>query len=80
MDKEFKKNILKSSASTSIGTITSMVFQFLSVMIMTRYVTKEDFGIYVLIIVAVNFFNLLGGLGLELTMVKIGRASCRERV
>ncbi len=70
MDKEFKKNILKSSASTSIGTITSMVFQFLSVMIMTRYVTKEDFGIYVLIIVAVNFFNLLGGLGLELTMVK----------
>lgn len=70
MDKQFKKNILKGSASTSVGTIASMIFQFLSVMIMTRYVSKEDFGIYVLIIVAVNFFNLLGGLGLELTMVK----------
>jgi len=70
MDKGFKKNILKSSASTSVGTISSMVFQFFSVMIMTRYVSKEEFGIYVLIIVAINFFNLLGGLGLELTMVK----------
>ncbi|MCZ6703701.1 MAG: oligosaccharide flippase family protein [Ignavibacteria bacterium] len=70
MDKGFKKNILKSSVSTSVGTISSMVFQFFSVMIMTRYVSKEEFGIYVLIIVAINFFNLLGGLGLELTMVK----------
>lgn len=70
MDKGFKKNILKSSASTSVGTISSMIFQFFSVMIMTRYVSKEEFGIYVLIIVAINFFNLLGGLGLELTMVK----------
>jgi len=70
MDKQFKKNILKSSVSTSVGTISSMVFQFFSVMILTRYVSKEEFGIYVLIIVAINFFNLLGGLGLELTMVK----------
>lgn len=70
MDKNFKKNILKGSAATSIGTVSGMVFQFITVMIMTRYVPVDDFGIYVLVIVIVNMFNLLGGFGLELTMVK----------
>ena len=70
MDKQVKQNILRGSAATSIGTITGMVFQFLTVVIMTRYVTKEEFGIYVLVMVIVNMFNILGGLGLDLTMVK----------
>ncbi len=70
MDKALKKNILKGSAATSIGTVSGMIFQFLTIMLMTRFVTKDDFGIYVLVIVIVNMFNLLGGLGLELTMVK----------
>ena len=70
MDKKLRGNILRGSAATSIGTISGMVFQFLTVMVMTRYVTKEDLGIYVLVIVIVNMFNLLGGLGVELTMVK----------
>ena len=70
MKNQFKKNILKGSAATSIGTISGMVFQFLTIMILTRYVTKDDFGIYILIMVVVNMFNLLGGLGVELTMVK----------
>ena len=70
MDKKLKRNILKSSAATSIGTISSMAFQFITIMIMTRYVPKEDFGIYALVIVIVHMFNLLGGLGVELTMVK----------
>lgn len=70
MDKNFKKNILKGSAATSIGTVSGMIFQFITVMIMTRYVAVDDFGIYVLVMVIVNMFNLLGGFGLELTMVK----------
>ena len=70
MDATLKKNILKGSAATSIGTITGMVFQFLTIIIMTRFVTKSDFGIYVLVLVIVNMFNLLGGFGVELTMVK----------
>ncbi len=70
MDKKLKRNILKGSAASSIGTISSMVFQFFTIMIMTRYVSKDDLGIYVLVIVIVNMFNLLGGLGVELTMVK----------
>jgi O-antigen/teichoic acid export membrane protein len=70
MELQFKKNILKGSAATSIGTISGMVFQFLTIMILTRFVSKDDFGLYALIIVIVNMFNLLGGLGVELTMVK----------
>ena len=70
MDKQLKKNILKGSAATSIGTISGMVFQFLTVMILARYVTKDDLGIYVLVIVVSGMLNLLGGLGLGLTMVK----------
>lgn len=70
MDKELKRNILRGSAATSIGAVTGMVFQFLTVMVLTRYVSKDALGIYVLVIVIVNMFNLLGGLGVELTMVK----------
>jgi O-antigen/teichoic acid export membrane protein len=79
MDSKLKKRILKGSAATSIGTISSMVFQFMTIMIMTRYVPKEDFGIYVLVIVIVNMFNLLGGLGVELTMVKFIASDGQER-
>ncbi len=70
MDKKLKRNILKGTAATSIGTVSGMFFQFLTIMIMTRYVSKDDLGIYFLIIVIVNMFNIFGGLGLELTMVK----------
>jgi O-antigen/teichoic acid export membrane protein len=78
MDKNLRANILKGSAATSIGTITGMVFQFLTVMVMTRYVSKDDLGIYVLVIVIVNMFNLLGGFGVELTMVKFIASKKKE--
>lgn len=78
MDKNLKKNILKGSAATSIGTVTGMIFQFVTVMIMARYVPKDDFGIYVLVMVIVNMFNLLGGFGLELTMVKFIASAIKE--
>ncbi|HKI79748.1 MAG TPA: flippase [Ignavibacteriaceae bacterium] len=70
MDKRLKSNILKGSAATSIGTISGMLFQFLTIMLLTRYVTKDDLGIYVLVLVIVGMFNLLSGLGVGLTMVK----------
>ncbi len=70
MDKDLRRNILKGSAATSIGTISGMVFQFLTILFVARYYSKSDFGLYTLIIVFVNMFNLFGGLGLELTMVK----------
>jgi O-antigen/teichoic acid export membrane protein len=70
MDKNFKKNFIKGSAAATIGTVSSMVFHFLSIMIITRFITKEEFGLYAIILVIVHLFNLIGGLGLELTLVK----------
>ena len=67
MDKQFKSKFLKGSFTTAIGTVSSMGFHFLSIMIMTRYLPKEEFGLYILIIAIVNFFNLFCGLGLDLT-------------
>ena len=80
MDKQFKKNILKGSAATSIGTISGIVFQFLTIMILTRFVSKDELGLYLLVMVIVNMFNLLGGLGVRITMVKfIASANIKER-
>ncbi len=70
MDKNFKKKFLKGSAAASIGTISSMAFHFVSIMLLTRHLLKEEFGIYIIIILVVNLFNLIGGLGLEYTLVK----------
>jgi O-antigen/teichoic acid export membrane protein len=70
MDKNFKKNFLKGSAAATIGTVASMIFHFISIMIITRFLTKEEFGLYAIILVITHLFNLLGGLGLELTLVR----------
>ena len=80
MDKNFKRDFIKGSAATSVGTIVAMVFQFLSIMIIARYVTKEEFGIYVLIIVISTFLATVSGLGLEQSLVKfISSANDLER-
>ena len=70
MDRSFKRDFIKGSAATSIGTIVAMAFQFLSIVIITRYVTKEEFGIYVLIIVISTFLDAVSGLALEQSLVK----------
>lgn len=70
MDKSFKRDFIKGSAAASIGTIVAMVFQFLSIVIITRYVTKEEFGIYVFIIVISTFLDAISGLALEQSLVK----------
>jgi len=80
MDKSFKRNFIKGSAITSMGTIVAMVFQFLSILIITRQITKEEFGIYVLIIVISAFLVTVSGLGLEQSLVKfISSAKDLER-
>ena len=70
MDKSFKRDFIKGSAATSVGSIVAMAFQFLSIVIITRHVTKEEFGIYVLIIVIATFLDAFSGLALEQSLVK----------
>jgi len=47
-----------------------MVFHFLSIMMITRQITKEEFGIFALIVVISNFLNIISGFGLEMSLVK----------
>jgi lipopolysaccharide exporter len=70
MDKNFKKKFLKGSAATAFGQGSSMIFHFVSIMILTRVLPKADFGIYALILVINNLFLILSGLGLDVTLVK----------
>jgi O-antigen/teichoic acid export membrane protein len=80
MDKSFKKDFIKGSAATSVATIIAMVFQFLGVLIITRQITKEEFGIYVLIIVISTFLDTVSSLALEQSLVKfISSAEDLER-
>jgi len=70
MDKKFKEKFLRKSAATFIGQAASMAFHFVSIMILTRVISKEDFGIYALILVINNLFLILSSMGLDVTLVK----------
>jgi O-antigen/teichoic acid export membrane protein len=70
MDNQFKKDFVKGSVATSLGTFISMFFQFLTIIILTRFLPAREYGLYILIVAVVNLFNILGGFGLELTLVK----------
>lgn len=70
MDKAFKRNFLKGSTAATIGQVSSMLFQFLSITILTRSMEVKEFGLYSLILVISYLFNTLGSFGLEVTLVK----------
>lgn len=70
MDKHFISNLLKGVASTSLGTFVTVVFHFLSIMLMTRYTPKDILGMYFLSLSIVHVLKIISGLGLDLTLVK----------
>ena len=70
MSRGFKEKFLKNSVLSSVGQGISMVFHFASIMILTRVISKSDFGIYTLIFVVTYLFLVLSGLGLDVTLVK----------
>lgn len=70
MSQKFISQILKGSISTSVGQFATIGFHLLSIMVMTRVLPKEEFGIYILILVVVDALKVLSGLGLDLTLVK----------
>ena len=70
INQDFKKKFLVGSAAATIGQSASMVFHFLSIMILTRFISKEDFGIYAIILVINYLLIILGTLGLDMALVK----------
>ncbi len=70
MDKRFTSNLLKGLASTSFGSIATIGFHFLSILLMTRYVLKDVLGMFFLALAVVQVLKIVGGLGLDLTLAK----------
>jgi O-antigen/teichoic acid export membrane protein len=79
MDKKFISDFLKGSAASSIGSLVSMVFHFVSIMLLTRHLSKDELGLYVLIIVTAFLFNLFAGFGLEITLTKYIASEEKEK-
>ncbi len=78
MDKTFKRDFLKGSASASIGQISSMLFHFFSISVLARTMEVREFGLYSLILAITYLFNTLGSFGLEITLVKFITGEAKE--
>jgi len=70
MDKHFTSDLLKSLVSTSSGSVVTVGFHFVSVLLMTRYVPQDVLGMYFLALAVVHFLKIASGLGLDLTLSK----------
>ncbi len=70
MDNRFISNLLRGLVSTSFGSIVTVGFHFLSIVLMTRYVPKDVLGLYFLALAVVLFLKVISGLGLDLTLTK----------
>lgn len=70
MDKKVIQNIIKGTSATTLGTISSMGLNFVSLFFITRHLPVSDFGIYALVIAISGLLNLISGLGLEISVVK----------
>lgn len=69
MDNKFINKFLKGSAFSSIGTLVTIIVHFLSIKVLA-FIPQEDFGTYTYIVVISHGFQILSGLGLNLTLVK----------
>lgn len=69
-DKNFVSKFLKGSAFTTLGTMVSVVFHFISIKVLAEYMPVEAFGVYSLIVIVSHGFQILGGLGLNLGLVR----------
>jgi len=65
VNKDFISRFVKGLFSTGIGTFFQIVLGFLGLMVAVRYISKEQFGIFVLLQVIVSFLGVISSLILE---------------
>jgi O-antigen/teichoic acid export membrane protein len=65
VDKKLFDRFAKGVAATSIGTFSQMILGFVGLMVVVRYVPKDEFGIFILIQAIAIFFEVLSNLALE---------------
>jgi PST family polysaccharide transporter len=78
MENRFVSNLLKGLVSTSFGSIATLGFHFSSVLLMTRYVSKDMLGMYFLALAVVQVLKIISGLGLDLTLAKSVSGASRQ--
>ncbi|MDD5066627.1 MAG: flippase [bacterium] len=80
MDKEFTKKFIKGIATTGFGTFFQISLGLISMIIAIRYLSKADYGIFILLEVIVVLLAVLGSLGLEnLSVIKLMAGSDDSR-
>ncbi len=65
MKKDLFDKFVKGVAATSIGVISQIIFGFVGLMVIVRYIPKDEFGVFVLIQAIATFFEVLSNLALE---------------
>jgi O-antigen/teichoic acid export membrane protein len=65
MEHSFISRFIKGLVSTGIGTFLQIILGFLGLIIAIRFISKEQFGIFVLLQVIASFFAVIGSLILE---------------
>ena len=65
-----KASFVKGIFSLSIGTTIEILFGFFGLMLTVRYVPKEQFGVYILLQVIVNFLLMISDVGISLSTIE----------
>lgn len=80
VDKAFASRFIKGIAATSVGTLSQITLGMLSLVIAIRYVSKEEFGGFVLIQVIATLLVSVSNVCLENTAITKMIASTEDRV
>lgn len=73
-----KNTLLKSFKWSSIGTIGIALFQLLQIIILTRFLPKEAFGLVALAVLVVNFTNIFVEMGFSSAILHVQDATRKE--
>ena len=70
MSTSFGKLFLRNSTLSIVGTVLMLAVHFLSLKLLAKEMPVADFGIFTILLVVANGFEVVGAMGLSLTLVK----------
>lgn len=78
MNRDFVGGFIKGVASTGIGNLSQVVLGFIGTMIVVRFISNEQFGLFVILQVSTLFLGALSTFGLEYISVTRFIASAED--
>ena len=70
IEEKLSSRFLKGIVSTGVGTLATIVFSLIGIMIAVRYVSKEELGTYILVLTIVGSIDLIADLGTNISTIK----------